>query len=140
MFDFIKEHPHRKNDIRSDINRIEKKYDIMFPDILRNYYENYDGAKINTVIFDINGYECEVAKMVSLVDESLPFEMIVDNDKEDGFLADTFYPIARDRGGNYYYWDSVTYEVYLVLNDDCDNPFRVAKSVEQFFEVLDLNS
>ena len=66
----------------------------------------------------------------------MSFESIVDNDKEDGFVPDNLYPIARDRGGNYYYWDNETGYVFLLIVDDIDNPFKVADSINDLFTKL----
>ena len=84
-------------------------------------------------VITISGYDCEIAKIVPILAEKMSFESITDIDKADGFIPSDYYPIARDRGGNYYYWDSNMGDVYLVLVDDYENPFKVADSVEDFF-------
>lgn len=136
VFKFIKEAGAVNEDISNVIRELEDKYDISFPKILQEYYSKYNDAKISLIIMDVQGYECEVAKIIPLVGDKLCFEKIVQNDRIDGFLPNTYYPLARDRGGNCYYWDSETYNVYFVLSDDIDNPFCVAESVEEFMNKL----
>lgn len=116
---------------------LEKKYSITFPNVLKEYYLKYDGEKIKLTTFIIDGYECEVTKIVPIMADSMNFENITDNDKRDGFIPNIFYPLARDRGGNYYYWSSVSEKVFLVFVDDFENPFKICDTVEEFFEILE---
>lgn len=136
-FKFIKETGTVRKGIRNAIEKIEVEYNISFPGILKDYYSKYNDAKISLITVDIKGYKCEVAKIIPLVGEGLSFEKIVQNDRADGFLPNTYYPLARDRGGgNYYYWDSKTYNVFFVLSDNIDNPLCVAKSLKEFMDKL----
>ena len=137
MFNFLKDNTKHKHTTISDIARIEEKYSINFPSILRTFYLDYDGNKINLCKFNVDGYPCEVAKIIPLNANGLTFEKIVDNDRADGFIDKDFYPIASNRGGDFYYWSSKTGKVYLVLADDIDNPFVVSSNVETFFSLLD---
>lgn len=136
MYKFVKgtEGEHLKS--LDKISELEKKYSIKFPKSLKEYYFKYDGEKINVCIITINGYDCEIAKIVPIIAEKMNFEAITDNDKADGFIPMNYYPLARDRGGNYYYWDSKTGEVFLLLVDDFENPFKVADSVDDFLIML----
>lgn len=138
MFDFVKGTESAHEDSLRKIAMLEEKYSINFPDILKEYYSKFDGEKIELVTFFIDGFECEVAKIVPIISEKMNFESVTDNDKADGFMPADYYPIARDRGGDYYYWDSQTGKVYLVFVDDYENPFEVAGSVKEFFSKLDL--
>ena len=136
MYNFLKDTTKHNHTTISDITRIEEKYSIKFPSILKNFYLDYDGNKINLCKFDIEGYLCEVAKLIPLNASGLTFEKIVDNDRIDGFISKDFYPIASNRGGDFYYWSDTTEKVYLILADDIENPFEVSKSIEEFFEIL----
>lgn len=137
MFEFVNGESGEHNDSLKKIKFLEEKYSIVFPQILKDYYLKFDGEKIRLKVFSVNGYDCEVAKIVPIIAEKMNFEAITDDDRIEGLIPNSFYPIARDRGGNYYYWDSETYKVYLVLIDDYENPFEVAKSVDAFLDILD---
>lgn len=133
MYSFVKGRDGKHDDSLRKITELEKKYHIKFSEELKDYYYKYDKESINLSIIEIDGYECEIAKIVPIVAEKMDFETIVDNDKADGFVPDNLYPIARDRGGNYYYWNAETENVFLVFVDDIDNPFKVADSIKDFF-------
>ena len=137
MYNFLKETTKHNHTAISDITRIEEKYSIKFPSILKNFYLDYDENKINLCKFNVDGYSCEVAKIIPLNANGLTFEKIVENDRADGFIDKDFYPIASNRGGDFYYWSSKTGKVYLVLADDIDNPFVVSSNVETFFSLMD---
>lgn len=136
MFDFVKGQEGAHEDSLKMISILEEKYHIKFPDELKEFYYKYDGEKINVVIADMNGYECEIAKMVPIIADKMNFEAIVENDRKDGFIPPNLYPVARDRGGNYYYWDNDTEKVYLLIVDDIDHPFMVANSLKEFFSKM----
>lgn len=136
MYNFVQGVAQKHVDAIEKINALEKRYSINFPEELKEYYSLYNGEKIILSKFDVNGYECEVAKVVPVVADKMSFESIVENDRADGFIPQNFYPLARDRGGNLYYWEANTQKVYLVFSDDYENPFKVAESIKDFFDKL----
>ena len=138
MFSFIQE-PAVKAEwemVDAEIRKLEDKYKVKFPEILRKYYLEFDGARIKLQKLKIRGYSCEVSSIVSICGDGLTFEKIVKNDRADGFIGENFYPLASDRGGDIYYWDAESERVYLMLADDIENPFLISSSVANFFELL----
>lgn len=137
MYDFIKTivHPN-KVEIEKTIECIEHKYGILFPAKYREYAICYDRSLLTPVSLNVNGYVCEVAKIIPLCGDGLTFEKIVENDRDDGFISNSLYPIAANRGGDTYYWDCNLGAVYLLLSDDIENPFKISNSVEEFFALL----
>lgn len=119
------------------MERLEAKYSIAFPLVLREFYRRHDGQKIAICKFRVNGYGCEVSDLVSLCVGRMTFERIVDNDREDGFISSELFPLAMDRGGNLYYWQMGTEKVFLLLSDDIENPFLVTDSIQAFFDLLE---
>ena len=137
MYKFIKENKMvDKNVVETAINQIEKKYKITFPKLFKDYALSFDGAKIALSSFVVHGYACEVAKIIPICGAGLTFEKIVDNDRSDGFISDSLYPLASTRGGDLYYWNDINGAVYLLLADDIENPFRICDSIEQFFALI----
>ena len=136
MFKFLKGKEKNCEESVKKIREMEQKYNVSFPNELIDFYKMYDGEKIELKKFDVDGFECEVAKIVPIIAEKMSFESIVENDRKDGFIPDDYYPLARDRGGNFYYWKAKTYEVFLVFCDDYENPYKVAVSVRDFFSKL----
>lgn len=140
MFKFINGNEGNHVDSIEKISKLEEKYSIVFPECLKDFYQKFDGEKIKLTTFAVEGYECEVSKIIPIVADKMDFEYIKDNDISDGFVSDDFYPLARDRGGNYYYWEAKTGRVLLVFSDDFDNPFVISSSVKNFFELLDITN
>lgn len=119
------------------MERLEAKYDISFPPVLREFYRQHDGQKIALCKFQVNGYWCEVSSIVSICAGRMTFERITDNDREDGFISSLLFPLAMDRGGNLYYWQKDTEKIFLLFSDDIENPFLVTSSIQAFFDLLD---
>lgn len=133
MFEFLKGREKNCEESIKKIRELEKKFSISFPNELVEFYSMYDGEKFELRKIDVKGYECEVAKIVPIIADKMFFESIVENDRADGFIPNDYYPLARDRGGNIYYWKAATYEVFLVFCDDYENPYKIADSVKDFF-------
>lgn len=137
MYNFIIKEQSEQLKVIESIMYLENKYSIVFPDELKMFYLKCKEGKIKICVFIVDGVECEVASIVSVITEGYNFEKITDNNKIDAFLPDSFYPLASDRGGNYYYWDSVDGKVYLSFSDDIENPFLISDSIKEFFDILD---
>ncbi|MCI8921836.1 MAG: hypothetical protein HFE88_08220 [Acutalibacter sp.] len=137
MFPFVKD-PSYVNSQPTDkaIRALESEYHIQFPEILYKYLVAFDGAKINLKNFKVSNYICEVSLIVPICGEGYAFKKIVENDRKDGFIDKSLYPLAMDRGGDLYYWSSKSKQVFLLFADDIENPFIVSDSVENFFNFL----
>lgn len=140
MYSFIKKMKDDEKITIEDIAEIEKTFSFQMPEILKEYYLANNGASIHRCIFSIDGYEVEVAKLVELKYGYLPLEKIIEMDRKDGFISPNMIPIARNSGGDYYYWDSKSGKVYLFLCDSIENPIWICQNVEEFFSLLQKNS
>lgn len=126
----------KKDVISQEMDRLEKKYNFKFPPELRQFYLEHDSATFHSFSFFVDNYECGIAKIIPVSADGLSFEKIVDGDRADGFIPKSYYPLARDHGGNLYYWDNSTGNVYFLLNDDIENPFLVFHSVSDFLNCV----
>lgn len=142
MYQFLAEQSSAQDDeaLNRRIEYLEEKYQIVFPDDLKDYYIHYNGVRIKLCKLTVDHYSCEVSRIIPIIAERMSFEYIVDRNREDGYISDRLFPLAMDRGGNLYYWNADGGSVVLVLTDDIENPFPVANSVQQFFTHLDLAS
>ena len=140
MYSFIKKMKDDEKITIEDIAEIEKTFSFQMPEILKEYYLANNGASIHRCIFSVDGYEVEVAKLVELKYGYLPLEKIIEMDRKDGFISPNMIPIARNSGGDYYYWDSKSGKVYLFLCDSIENPIWICQNVEEFFSLLQKNS
>lgn len=122
-----------------DVLEIEQRFGFKMPEILRDYYLMYNGASIYNCVFSIDGYEVEVAKLVELKYGVLPLEKIIELDREDGFIPSNMIPVARNSGGDYYYWNDQSGQVYLYLSDCIEDPILICENLEEFFALLEKN-
>ena len=123
-----------------DIAEIEKAFSFQMPEILKEWYLANNGASIHRCIFSVDGYEVEVAKLVELKYGYLPLEKIIAMDRKYGLILPNMIPIARNSGGDYYYWDSKSGKVYLFLCNSIENPIWICQNIEEFFSLLQKNS
>ena len=141
----------------ADIDRIEKKYEIIFPNVLRKYYLDNNAKWIHSVkIYSDDGAEVEINGIIPLINRPLnkhgikntySVECIKDSEinelEEFGYLRieRNFIPLAIDCGGNICRWDSNDGKVYISFNDDEDEngleiPYYVCSSVEEMFRLM----
>lgn len=136
MFGFVTEigDHHISND---EILEIEKLYNIQFPAVLREYYLKHNADRIKLCLFIVEGEEFGVAKIVPLKYGSCNFERIIKNDRDDEIIDSHLYPLARNEGGDYYYWDDRNENVYIIHCDDIENPILICDTLKRFFELME---
>ena len=136
MYSFVKAQSENTHILSRDIMEIESKYNIKFPEVLREYYLKHNGDKIRLCIFKVDDEEFGVAEIVELKYGNCSFEKLVENDMEDGFIDEHLYPLACNEGGDYFYWDIRDENVYMLYCDDIENPVWICASVKEFFDLL----
>ena len=117
---------------------LEKCWNIEIPTILRQFYCNYNGAKIKLCKFFVDEFEYEISEILQLKYGECCFEEVIGNDRQNDIIPNNMIPIANDRGGNYYYWDMSSGRIYLFYCDDIDNPIYICSSIEELFEIMNL--
>ena len=139
-----------------DINRIEKKFKITFPDVLKKYYLEHNGEFIHTVYIPI--YYNDGTSGITSVHEIIPLinneskYYNVEHIKEEEMnepeklginlrVRNNFIPLAINQGGDIYYWDSNDEKVYISFNDDEDEngleiPYYICSSVDEMFKLM----
>lgn len=137
MYSFINDINEDAKILEEDIASIEEQFNIKFPDTLRAFYKEYNGAKIKLCVFTVDNYEQEINSLVPLKYGTLPFEKIVEWDRRDGFIPESFIPFASDRGGDNYYIDLENGKVFLSRSDDIENPYYVCDSIEELFKLME---
>lgn len=136
MYNFIKQQKEDYHITKEDLENIEKKYGILFPEVLKKYYLEHNGDTIKLCTFDIDGYNYEIAKIVQLKYGSATFEHIVDGDREDKIIDENMFPVARNEGGDYYYWNKENENINLYYCDDIEYPIYICKNMEELFEIM----
>lgn len=100
--------------------------------MLKDFYLKYNGAQIKLCCFKIDEYYYEISELVMLKYGVCCFEKIREND----IIDNSLFPLANNRGGDYYYWDKETENVYLIYGDDIENPIYICKSIKELFDIM----
>lgn len=143
MYQFIKTLHKEFSITPNDIADLEKEYHIKFPTALKEYYLKYNASEISLCTFtqkNVPNDTFEVHTIYSIKYE--PFkgacilEEVLYDDRLDGFIPNNLIPFAEDRGGNRYYCDDKTENIFFIPCDDIDNPELVCESISDFFDNL----
>jgi len=137
MFNFIENYDINKNVNINYINEVERKFNITFPNILKEFYLKYNYSNIKECDFDI------VLLGAFLVEDILPlkygnynFEKIYTTVLESDWIAKEFIPFATDISGDHFYWNSNSGKVYYISHEDCENPILICNNIDEFFTLM----
>lgn len=136
MYEFLKNENNGITLESHEIKAIEDLYGFEFSQILFDFYLLHNVGTIKICTFEIDGFEHQVRNMVPLKDGALTFEEIVTDDRKDGFIDINMLPLAMNEGGDMYYWDRNSENVYLYYDDDIENPIYICENIESFFTLL----
>lgn len=138
MYKFIKEC--RKEYLVNEeyIKKIEEFFNIKLPFILKEFYCKYNGAKINLCIFYIDDYKYEISEISPLKYGKCCVEKLI-NARKDHNIPFNMIPFGNTRGGDYYYWDILTKNVYLFYHEDIENPVYICENIEEMFNIMSKN-
>ena len=119
------------------INNIEAKFMIKIPKDLKRYYLKYGNSRIKTCELKTKESLTDVSEMIS-IDPNAPlsFYKVMEHGRETGLIPENLYPFAHDSGGNFYFWDSRNEHIYLIFDDEVDNPIEICKSMKDFFKLM----
>ena len=121
----------------SMVKEVENKFNIKIPQVLKKYYLKYGNSRIKTSEFKIDNLLTDVSEIVSIDKNDVSsFFQVMNNGRLDNWIPDNFYPFCHDSGGNYYFWDSRNEHIYLIFDDEVDNPIEICKSMKDFFKLM----
>lgn len=135
-FKFLHTEKPEKYVSNSYIDSVEQKYGIKFPEVLRAYYSEHNGAVMEETPFVMHNIEFCVEFIIPLKHGNINVEKLLGFYKDDKYFPNGFIPLAEDTDGDDYYWDSNDGRVYYLSMGNADNPIPIARSVEEFFEIL----
>lgn len=143
MYEFIKALHQELSITPNDITELETEYKISIPTPLKDFYLKYNAAEISLCTFtqkDLPNDTFEVHTIYSIkyaaFKGAIILEEVLYDDRMDGFIAANLIPFAEDRGGNRYYCDEKTENVFFILCDDIDNPELVCENISDFLNNL----
>jgi len=137
VYKFIKNADKKKNVSKDYIDSVEKKYNIRFPKILREYYLNYNYSNEKKCVFFIEGCseEFELDIILPLKYGTEPMEQAYEYILRADEVSNDFIPFARDIDNGKYYWNRTNGKVYYFTHD-VEIPLLVCQSVDEYFEIL----
>ncbi len=118
------------------VKSVESKYGITFPRVLRNFYLSYNGAEIVECPFSKHNIDFCVVEITPLKYGTRPVEKILDYNKNNKWIPDTYVPLALDEEYEDYYWQTDTGKVVFLSRANDENPIPISDSIEEFFELL----
>ena len=142
MYKFIKEQ-HEECKLRpDDICSFEEKFDIRLPFEMAEFYLQFNGLEIylskiekDTTIFQVDAFYSIKHSFSS----RLPtVDTLIEWDRMDGFVDYKMVPFAKDQGGDSYYCDSASGEIYIIRSDDIDIPIKICDTFTEFLSALDI--
>ena len=140
MYKFIKK-LHEECKIDSlDIQALEKKFDIKFPPEMVDFYLQYNDAEIYLSEIETDEDTPQVDSFHPIRYKCYPYEVTVDMamlwGRQDGFIDPKMIEFAADPGGDPYFCDSISGEIYLIRSDDIDEPIKICDSFDEFLSRL----
>lgn len=64
---------------------------------------------------------------------------MIEIDRKNGYIPDNMIPIASDDGGDLFYWDTLTENVYAYYDDNIENPIYICNGIKAFFDIMNEN-
>lgn len=141
FFAFVNRKEHGSPAAIDDIEYWEDQYGISFPEILKKYWKEQNGANI---------LRCSFVKVIK--DTPLQFNVVALYGIETGNFLDierhvrwarkskeipsSWFPFALDEDEDEYFWDSKTDKIWYVCMGNIEHPFVVADSMNEFFYLL----
>ncbi len=138
MFEFIKRENPDKNVSEDYINDVEKKYGISFPKALRSFYLNHNVSELKeaTIVMYREAFSVEAILPLKYCSENVEFLLDIHRTKK--YNPQHLVPFAEDVAGELYYWDINTCGVYYWATGYENKPLKIARSVDEFFELLNI--
>lgn len=140
----------------SDIERIEKEFNIKLPLVLKTFYIEHNGDELKTVYvngIDGNEYGIHDISPIKYKRKYLKGSYYPEIAKEGEFEWSVrlfskyecikrlnLIPFACDEGGDIYCWQKATESVFIIRSDDFDNAIKVFDSIDVFFEEYSNNA
>ncbi len=136
MYKFIKS-VYKSQATEQDINDLEKKWNICFPKLLKEYYMKYDNSKIYICRIIVDGFEHELSGILPIQGTGYSLNQAINNDRLDELISEEYTPFAYNRGGDYYYWNSTDEGIYVIYCDDIESYIHICDGFETFFSIME---
>ena len=116
-----------------------KKFDIKFPPDMVDFYLQYNDAEIYLSEIEMDEDSPQVLTFYP-IRYRYPHQVTVDMamlwGRQDGFIDPKMIEFAANPGGDPYFCDSVSGEIYLIPHEDIDEPIKICDSFNEFLSRL----
>lgn len=124
------------------LNELQKKYNFVFPDALRDYYENYNESVIEACELEVNGNRVFIDRIISVKYGNESMEECIKQQKNK-LIPRLYIPFARDLTGRFFYFNKKDGGIYTDENEErvfgITNPTKISESIEELFEIMEKN-
>ncbi len=118
------------------LDDFEEQYQLHFPESLRNYYLDYNGARIADISFTMDDRVFYVYRITPLLGEKDSVQHALERAARYHDMPEHLVRIADDMGNGLYYWDTRNEHVYFRRVDNMSSYTFICKGLDHFFEIL----
>lgn len=118
------------------ITDFENEYGLQLPALLKEFYREYNGQRIQPISYQFNGKSFQVYGFIPLLVGSVSVDHILDLYRNANRIPHGWIPLAVSDNGDDYFLDSEHGPVYLVEIDRPGHRIEAAPSLEDFFRFL----
>lgn len=119
------------------IEAFEKEFGLQLPPRLKAFYRDYSGSTMESLLFKANGRHYTLDGFHQLFTGSMSAEHILDIYQQSNRLPEGYFPLGVTHSGDDFFYDTLHDKVYLISMDQPKNQELVAKSLDNFFDLLD---
>lgn len=124
------------------IDELQEKYDFVYPDIMRDYYENYNESVIQACEFKANGVNVLIDNIISIKYGNECLEELLSSNKCKLILR-IYIPFARNVLAKFFYFSKEDGCIYTDKDEGYSygikNPIKICNSFEELFEIIEKN-
>ena len=139
-YNFIAEDTNENNVSEEYLNSMEEELGIKYPDVLREFYLKHNDATLKEFSFEMciqkQDLEFSVDFIIPMKYGNVCVEKILEFNKGNEYIPNTYMPLAEDVLSEDFYWDAASGKVFYISMGNVENPIPICNSVDEFFEIL----
>ncbi len=137
MYDYLHSHQPLETINEQKIKAFEEEFHLQFPPRLKDFYLHYSGSSMESLPFMVNGKRYILDGFHQLFTGSMSAEHILDIYQPSNRLPKGYFPLGVDHSGDDFFYDTLHDEVYLISLDQPKSQELIAKSLDDFFDLLE---
>lgn len=137
MFSFLNKHSLPVPVSEADFHQIEEEFQITLPPLLKDFYRNYNGLSMRSVLFHVDGHEYAVERFFAVGAGSMSADRIMEIYRLCRYVPDGYFPLALSYDGDEFFVDTRNDGVYYVSLDNHRKYIPIVPTLEDFFDLLE---